>query len=151
MMTNTKFQAALARGNEMEVKVKNLLESRGWEVLMSLDMETQRKGIDMIATKADTTFAVEVKFDERSSQTGNYYVEIESYQRPGWLHTTQADYLFLANNEVIYVVTPTILRDYYSCRKVGTVRGGDNALGYLLRESALKKLAIQTIYWEGVF
>jgi hypothetical protein len=151
-MPTQKFKEDLKIGRKGEELVIDILTARGWALEdFQNNMDMQRKGIDFKVSKDEKEFTIEVKYDIKSEDTGNFFIETEQHKKPGFLHTTQADWLFLCNNKTVYVVSPASLRNYYATRKAGTVCGGDNSKGYLLRESALRKIAAQVILIGGVF
>ena len=153
-MPNQLFYKQLETGKIGENKVANWLESRGWHVRHIDDLKEQKKGIDFIVTKKDRIFTVEVKYDIRSLDTGNFYIETEKplWGTLGWFHTTQADYLFMLNDKMLYIVKPQVIRDYFNTRKYGTVKGGaGESIGYLLRENQLRKMSTQVVYLDGEF
>jgi len=85
------------------------------EVFEINDLSEQKKGKDFLVELSNgNTVTVEVKYDVRSSATGNFYIETEQHGKKGWLYTCQSNYMFLINGSSgnALFVEPEILREY---------------------------------------
>ena len=56
--------------------------------------------------------SIEVKFDEKSKQTGNIVIEIEMYDKPSGLLSTTADYWVFYDSDKFISITP---KDIIKC------------------------------------
>ena len=108
------FNEQLAIGNAAESKIAKLL-SLVADVKLCNDMDTQRRGIDMMV---NNSISLEIKWDAAMLRTGNAFLETDSYLgngkhfKRGWVYTTQADYVVImpGNSGVLKIVKPSELR-----------------------------------------
>lgn len=149
-MLHTNFNTQLSKGQIGEVMVADVLQEKGCTIEWYTSLAIQRKGMDFKATKDDWEANIEVKYDIRSSSTGNYFIEYYQplYTKDGWLHTTQADYIAFVNKTVIHLVTPAKLRAWIKANK-HTLRsvseGGGESTGWLVKCPLIASLATKTI------
>lgn len=90
----------------------------------------------------ETGDSVEVKFDERSDETGNVFIECEFNGEDSGIVTTQASWWAIVDGSSIYWVRPDsllyIIRQHH-CHKVGfTGKDGTTVKSYLLKKSSLE-------------
>lgn len=97
-MVNPNFTKQLNNAGREGERIFELYCSRSKKVkqLKKANIFYQRKGIDYLVTNTrDVIYAIEVKYDVKSSTTNNFYIETEQHHKRGWLFTTQADWLFM--------------------------------------------------------
>lgn len=108
--------------NKGEANAKKYLESNGWKVIdQTNNSDYWSKDIDFTIVKNNphTRFNVEVKWDNRISDTGNMFIEyitdLEN-SKEGWFEFCQADYIFYGDsrNNLFYVFQMDDLRKYLS-------------------------------------
>lgn len=83
---------------------------------------------------------IEVKFDEMSATTGNFFCEYECSNKPSGIVTTEAEYYDVSLPNQVHILIPTFaLRHLINTNKFRSVSGGDNyaAKGYLIPLSEL--------------
>lgn len=90
-----------------------------WYVVIKATAEDQRRGIDrtFINRMSQKTFTVEYKTDSRAHQTGNAFIETETYPdraQSGWAYTSQADWLFyfVPQTRTVYIVHLATMRTW---------------------------------------
>ena len=124
------FANDLKIGLEMEDKVANYYRSVGFEVVKSIGYN---KFFDMKITQG-----VEVKYDLKAPQTGNFAIEMRCNGNWSGLATTKARIWNLATSEGVWEVETKMLKDWvkmYGTDKNGKwtfVRGGDNKASELI-------------------
>lgn len=152
------FKASLARGKKMEKKVRELFESSFTVAKATTD--EQWKGIDFTAririeNGAGVWKGVEVKYDERSMETGFVFVELYSNEqsgRKGWAYTCKAHLLVLVTpipefkqDAMLYFIDPKELKsrleDWQSKYEVRRCQNeGFNSVGLLVPLSEFEDL-----------
>lgn len=93
--------------------------------------------------------SIEVKFDERCSETGNVVVEIQYNGNPSALMTTKADYWVFVTHEYTVWTTPDLIWECihkFGIRTVAFIGTGDDKLkrAYLIPLEQIKQLSILT-------
>jgi hypothetical protein len=113
-MTYT-FDTQLTKGAAAETQLDGFFAQ--WFDIEPASPAEQRRGIDRTFTPqaGGKPFKVEYKTDWTASKTGNAFVEtvsVDTHDKPGWAHTSQADYLiyFLPDDLLIYVLRFATLR-----------------------------------------
>lgn len=108
----------LKRGKKHEAKLDDYF-SDDWEIV-GLSRSHERKGLGdrvFINRQTSEVLLVEYKSDETATRTGNAFVEtisVDTQEKPGWVHTCQADYIFyyLPLDSLIYILKPETLRKH---------------------------------------
>lgn len=75
----------------------------------------QRQGIDRVMTGNEhkQTIHVEYKTDYAAASSGNAFVEVACDGKPGWAHTSQADFIaYFVPGKHAYIVRPATLRNH---------------------------------------
>lgn len=75
----------------------------------------QRSGIDrvMVGKEHRQTIHVEYKTDYAAASTGNAFIEVLCDGKPGWAHTSQADFIaYFVPGKHAYIVRPATLRSH---------------------------------------
>ncbi len=105
------FQKDLQRGLEVEEIVLGILRKK----YPSASLINAFKGYDIWIPEIDK--AVEVKYDPMSQETGNIVIEIEMYDKPSGLITTQADFWVFYDGEM-FVIMPVkhIFKCIFDCK-----------------------------------
>jgi len=85
-MARLSFTQQLKVGKQLE---EYLLEILGAE---PVDMEQQRRGIDMVCSNGVT---VEAKLDVRGAKSGNFFAELQTGNKPGCMFTSTADIIVI--------------------------------------------------------
>lgn len=81
------FEESLPIGEKREKLIKHLFGSVVDEVTLNKDGR-----YDLLIKKGDKEITVEVKFDDRYHETGNFAVECESWGKPSGIETTESQY-----------------------------------------------------------
>lgn len=88
-------------------------------IIQSATPQQQRQGIDRVyrpRSKPHEVLYVEYKADRTASRTGNAFVEtvsVDTTNKPGWAHTSEADWLFYlvpGECEALYIIRMADLR-----------------------------------------
>jgi len=96
-MNNT-FQADLKRGINIEIKALTIIQKK----YPSASLINKFKGYDIWIPEIHKS--VEIKYDPMSNKTGNIVVEIEMFNKPSALITTEADYwIFYDDNNFVLI------------------------------------------------
>jgi hypothetical protein len=96
-MNNT-FQHDLKRGIDIEVKALAIIQKK----YPSASLINKFKGYDIWIPELHKS--VEVKYDPMSNETGNIVIEIEMFNKPSALMTTEADYwIFYDDNNFVLI------------------------------------------------
>jgi hypothetical protein len=94
-MNNT-FQQDLKRGIDIELKALAIIQKK----YPSASLINKFKGYDIWIPELHKS--VEVKYDPMSNETGNIVIEIEMFNKPSALMTTEADYwIFYDDNNFV--------------------------------------------------
>ena len=151
------FYRANNRGLTGELRVIAHLEAHGFVIERVTTLREQFEGFDLYATSPNTRERkrIEIKTDFAAKRTGNAVVEMVSNDvsgRPGWVHTTTADFvLYLVDGlDVLYWLTPATLRanlprwerDY---RAYAAPNRGYHTRGVLIPLHEFETLAIATV------
>ena len=113
----------------------------------------QRNGIDrvMVGKEHKQTINVEYKTDYTAASSGNAFVEIAFDGRPGWAHTSQADFIaYFVPGKHTYIVRPATLRTHLQewegrFEKRTVLNSGYTATGLIVPLSYLAEIA-EAIY-----
>ena len=79
---------------------------------------------------------IEVKFDRKTRETGNVYIEYESRGKPSGIRTTEAKYwTYFIQDEECFTISTKRLREKLVKLKPRRVPGGDNntSMGFLIK------------------
>lgn len=148
------FDTQLSKGQASEQELDKFFSE--WYDIAPVNMDTQRQGIDRIFTRKDNgrVSKVEYKTDWTASKTHNAFVEtvsVDTTNKPGWAHSSQADYLiyYVPGDDLIYIIAFTRLRSNLSrWRTYPTKRipnKGYNTTGILVPLREFERIAIQVI------
>lgn len=94
------------------------LKSQGYEVEdTTLNPDYWEKDIDFIARKGNEGISIEVKWDNRISDSGNMFIETITdidKGKQGWFEFCKADYIYYgdSNNNLFYVFKTDDLRRF---------------------------------------
>ena len=100
------FKEDLEVGIAVEQKLINILLKK----YPSTTLVNKFKGYDIWIPELHKS--IEVKFDEKSKQTGNIVIEIEMYDKPSGLLSTTADYWVFYDGDKFISITP---KDIIKC------------------------------------
>ena len=100
------FKEDLEVGIAIEQKLVNILLKK----YPSTTLVNKFKGYDIWIPELHKS--IEVKFDEKSKQTGNIVIEIEMYDKPSGLLSTTADYWVFYDGDKFISITP---KDIIKC------------------------------------
>ena len=100
------FKEDLEVGIAVEQKLVNILLKK----YPSTTLVNKFKGYDIWIPELHKS--IEVKFDEKSKQTGNIVIEIEMYDKPSGLLSTTADYWVFYDGDKFISITP---KDIIKC------------------------------------
>ncbi len=79
------FSRDLARGLAGEVRVADYLRSKGYAVWHVSHIGVQLGGVDIIyEDRWGDQKTVQVKTDYKAQETGNIYLELSAWGKPGW-------------------------------------------------------------------
>lgn len=87
-----------------------------WYEITEATRDEQRKGIDrwFMAYEGDTWIPVEYKADDKTSNTGNVFIETDSVvekDKPGWAWKSEAEILvYLAIPDTLYIAKMGVVR-----------------------------------------
>lgn len=148
------FQEQLAKGEESEDELDQLFGK--WYCIQAATMEQQRAGIDRIFTRKDNGHVskIEYKTDWTAGRTHNAFVEtvsVDTNNKPGWAHSSQADYLiyFVPGDCLIYIIAFANLRKrlpYWQKFPTRTIENkGYKTLGILVPLAEFERIATQVI------
>ncbi len=83
-----------------------------------------------------TESKIEVKFDRKTRETGNVYIEFESRGKPSGIRTTEADYwVYFTHDEECFVISVERLKAKLVNKSPRVIPGGDSntSKGFLMR------------------
>jgi hypothetical protein len=146
-----RFQTQRNRGYEGE-KMLDGVFSRFFNVRRATASQ-QRDGIDrvMVGKEHGQQITVEYKTDYTAASSGNAFVEIAFDGRPGWAHTSQADFIaYCVPGKHTYIVRPQTLRTHLSewegrFEKRTVLNAGYTATGLIVPLAYLAEIA-EAIY-----
>ena len=98
-MSNT-FQIDLQKGINIENKLLNIIKKK----YPSASLIDKYKGYDIWIPELKQS--IEVKYDPMSKQTGNIVVEIEMFNKPSALITTEANYWVFYDDDKFVSIKP---------------------------------------------
>lgn len=108
-----RFQAQRNRGYEGE-KMLDKMFAKFFDVRRATASQ-QRQGIDRVMTGNEhrQVIHVEYKTDYAAASSGNAFIEVACDGKPGWAHTTQADFIaYFVPGKHAYIVRPATLRSH---------------------------------------
>lgn len=79
---------------------------------------------------------IEVKYDKKTRETGNVYIEFESRGKPSGIATSEADYwAYFTNEDECFVISTKKLKEKLRKLNPPRVNGGDNntSVGLLVK------------------
>jgi hypothetical protein len=83
----------------------------------------------------------EVKMDDKSVHTGNFYIECQSYGKSSGIMTSQSQYfvIMVPSLDEAYLFNTKKLREYLVSNKTSIVAGGDDMAtrGFLINKNSL--------------
>ena len=85
---------------------------------------------------------IEVKFDRKTRETGNVYIEYNSRGKDSGIITTEADYwVYFIHDEECFVISTKRLKEKLGKLKPRKIPGGDNntSMGFLVKLTELLK------------
>ena len=134
----TQFLTDLQRGKNEETKVFNYYKKRYAKAQHILGYE---KKYDIMIP--EEKFSIEVKFDERSNSTGNYFIEAFYENNESGINATTAK-LWVISNGSKYLFVNT--KDIKKCIKNETIRTvilfGKKVQYYLVKKVMLEKYGV---------
>ncbi len=104
------------QGKEVEQVLDDIFRRRGWEIHPTSAYEERVLCLgDRHFSKGARALTIEYKSGLQTAYTGNVFLEtisVDTQQKPGWVHTCQADFIFYAalGNHRILVFRPDRLR-----------------------------------------
>lgn len=148
------FKEQLTKGQQSEAELDSFFAQ--WYTIEPVTMEQQRQGIDRVFTRKDNghVFDIEYKTDWTASKTGNAFVEtvsVDTANKPGWAHSSQADYLiyYVPGDDLVYVIAFANLRARLHCWQNLPLRTipnrGYNTIGRLVPLREFERIATQVI------
>ena len=84
----------------------------------------------------------ELKTDEKSLTTGNFYIEYQGYNKLSGITTTKADYYILSNTKEYYLIDVGILRALTKNKPTRATKDG-STLGYIINKNLIIKHSIE--------
>lgn len=151
MVYSFKEQLALGQSDE------NRLDQhfRQFFVIVPASSDEQRTGIDRHYIKDKRTYSVEYKSDRRAKETGHAFIEtvsVDANDKPGWIYTSQATYLFyfVPNDDLVYMLTLRKMRNQLprwerECRSVAVPNEGYSTVGLLVDIGDIERCAIASV------
>lgn len=141
-------QAELKRGQIGEEKAKEFFETNGYTIVDVRESDFYRKlDIDLILTKGEESFSLEVKSNGSACRTGNLVVEDIlniAKGKLGWIWYCRADYLMVVSGNKGYIYKPVEMREYITKVKQEYMKMSGFTL--LDMEDTTKKVAIDGRY-----
>lgn len=148
------FKEQLAKGEKSENKLDHFFSQ--WYTIQPVGMDKQRQGIDRIFTNKETGVIskIEYKTDWTAGKTHNAFVEtisVDTANKPGWAHSSQADYLFyyVPGDELIYIITFAKLREqmhrWHGFPTRAIPNNGYKTIGILVPLAEFERIAIEVI------
>lgn len=130
------FFSSRSRGAAIEAELLRVIRRK---YPLAHKMQGNHKAFDV--SIPETGDAVEIKFDERSDATGNFFIETSYNGNPSGIAATKASWWALVDATHIYWVPPDVLRYIIQERRCRTCRytGKDGTVveSYLLKKTAL--------------
>jgi hypothetical protein len=133
------FKRDLERGKFHERYILNKIQNKYSKAYI---VDGYYKEYDIYVPELD--FGIEVKFDERSSQTGNIIIETESNNTPSGISTTKAKYWVIYDGEQYnWILTDNIKKciEIHNCKERKFVCRGDTKTkkAYLIKRFLFSK------------
>lgn len=110
-------------GKDVEAWLDKYFRLRGWEIVEATPYEERVQHLgDRRFRKDGRAFWIEYKSGIQTFYSGNLFLEtvsVDTFNKPGWVYTCRADYLFYACllNGVILVFSPARLRRHIETLK----------------------------------
>lgn len=153
------FTDQLAKGTAAEQTLDGWARNRFGAEPRPADMDDQRRGIDRHIEAPDgTTYTLEYKADGQGHRSGKAFIESISVDRtgkPGWLWTSQADYVvyWLSGDGRGWVITPANLQARaWDWTRRFPVKVSSNpsyhSYGILVPHTELDLAASETFVWK---
>ena len=159
--STSNFQADLELGHMVEMVVAETIISntpKGWKVeyneadksLPRQEMLEKLREYDFKLYNEKDKFTFEVKFDDRCNDTGNFFIEYESYDKPSGINSTSATFFVIfLNDDEFYIFYTKELRKYVANNYDKTVIAySGTALGYVIEKSKLLT-GVSYKKWDG--
>ena len=109
--------AQFKNGKDVEAYLDGFFRARGWTIWQTTPYEERVLCMgDRHFMKDAMALKIEYKSGIQTRYTGNIFLEtvsVDAQQKPGWVYTCKADFVFYAallNGEIL-IFTPNILRD----------------------------------------
>lgn len=125
-----------------EYELKWALREHGYKVRdVSMEPEYWHEDVDLIATNifTDVVTKIEVKWDKRLAETGNFFIEIDNPKGEygkGWFKICKADILAYGDaiNKRFYMIEFPQLQEYIERHKeeLEVRKTWDGSVGYIL-------------------
>lgn len=133
------FKRDLERGKYHETYILNKIQKKYKQAYI---VDGYYKEYDIYIPELD--FGIEVKFDERSSQTGNIIIETESNDKPSGISTTKAKYWVIYDGgEYNWILTDNIKKciEIHNCKERKFICRGDTKTkkAYLIKRFLFSK------------
>lgn len=143
-MSKFNFKDMLIIGKEAEEKVAKVLSQTGEVTEATID--AQKRGIDLFYCDAETreVTTYEVKNDNASLKTGNFFIETSQNDKLGWLYYTEADVLVLVSGNIAYFLNFVEFKFHVLSQKYRCVYGGNNSAGFLVPVSIIARKAFKS-------
>ena len=100
------FKNDLKIGKSVEEKILNKIKKKYPKAYI---VEGYFKDYDI--SVPETSFGIEVKYDEKSKETGNYVIEVEFNGKPSALSTTKAEYWVICDEESESWIKPSKIKE----------------------------------------
>lgn len=138
MTFSKNFDKDLAVGKEKEYAVCKVIKRQYPEAFV---IEGKEIGYDIYVP--EKAIKVEVKYDKKSDETGNYFIEIEDNGKPSGINVTTADWWALVDKEMLLWIKPDTLKyviyTVLKCPEISFgINGNGKKRGYLINKLKLK-------------
>lgn len=149
------FESQLREGVRGEAALDDSFAA-DWIITLATDAE-QRRGVDrhFIHRATGEALTIEYKTDYVAGRTRNAFLEIISVDvadKPGWVYSCTADYLFyyVPADGVVYVLRPARVRHFVDHlshwrRPVPVSNRGYRTWGYVVPLRVLERLAVSVV------
>jgi hypothetical protein len=130
------FTNDLKKGKKMEHKICDKIKKKYPNAYV---VEGECKEYDIVVPEIGIT--IEAKFDEKSTETGNYIIEMEHDGKPSGISVTKANYWVIVDKEIVVWITAEALRFLIrDCQQVTYCPEGDKIekKGYLIPVDKLR-------------
>jgi hypothetical protein len=138
MTPNNQFLADLERGQTEEKKVYNYYKKL-YPMVNHISGYEKKYDI-LIENNVEEKFSVEVKFDERSISTGNYFIEAYYENSPSGINATTAKLWVISNGEKYLFVNVKDIKKIVKTKHIKTtILFGKKVDFYLIKKYELEE------------